>query len=83
MAFNLYFAGSQCKEADELMVKLNCNRLFSQENDRKNISNWQGYKHSRRTQYKGNIFIDLTLCLLMLIALENKKIYIKLVCPIC
>lgn len=35
MAFNLYFAGSQCKEADELMVKLNCNRLFSQENDRK------------------------------------------------
>lgn len=58
MAFNLYFAGSQCKEADELMVKLNCNRLFSQENDRKNISNWQNYKHSRRTQYKGNIFID-------------------------
>ena len=58
MAFNLYFAGSQCKEADELMVKLNCNRLFSQENDRKNIQNWQGYKHSRRTQYKGNIFID-------------------------
>lgn len=49
MAFNLYFAGSQCKEADELMVKLNCNRLFSQENDRKNISNWQNYKHSRRT----------------------------------
>ena len=58
MAFNLYFAGSQCKEADELMVKLNCNRLFSQENDRKNISKWQGYKNSRRTQYKGNIFID-------------------------
>lgn len=58
MAFNLYFAGSQCKEADELMVKLNCNRLFSQENDRKNISNWQNYKHSRRTQYKGNILID-------------------------
>ena len=58
MAFNLYFAGSQCKEVDELMVKLNCNRLFSQENDRKNIQNWQGYKHSRRTQYKGNIFID-------------------------
>lgn len=27
---------------------------------------------------EGNIFIDLTLCLLMLIALENKKIYIKL-----
>lgn len=58
MAFNLYFAGSQYKEADELMVKLNCNRLFSQENDRKNISNWQNYKHSRRTQYKGNILID-------------------------
>lgn len=58
MAFDLYFAGSQCREADELMVKLNCNRLFSQENDRKNISNWQKYKHSRRTQYKGNIFID-------------------------
>ena len=58
MAFNLYFAGSQCKEADELMVKLNCNRLYSQENDRKNISKWRGYKHSRRTQYKGNIFID-------------------------
>lgn len=58
MAFSLYFAGSQCREADELMVKLNCNRLFSQENDRKNISNWQKYKHSRRTQYKGNIFID-------------------------
>lgn len=58
MAFDLYFAGSQCKEADELMIKLNCNRLFSQENDRKNISNWQNYKHSRRTQYEGNIFID-------------------------
>ena len=40
------------------MIKLNCNRLFSQENDRKNISKWQGYKNSRRTQYKGNIFID-------------------------
>ena len=59
MAFNLYFADSQCKEADELMIKLNCNRLFSQENDRKNISNWQNYKHSRRTQYKGNILIAL------------------------
>lgn len=58
MGFDLYFAGSQCKEADELMVKLNCNRLFSQENDRKNIKNWRGYKHSRRTQYQGNIFID-------------------------
>lgn len=58
MAFNLYFAGSQCKEADELMVRFNCNRLFSQENDRKNISNWQKYNHSRRTQYKGNLFID-------------------------
>lgn len=59
MAFNLYFAGSQCKEVDELMVKLNCNRLLSQENDRKHISNWQNYKHSRRTQYNctdGNQF---------------------------
>lgn len=44
MSFDLYFAGSQCKEADELMVNLGCNRLFSQENDRKNISNWQKYK---------------------------------------
>lgn len=58
MSFDLYFAGSQCKEADELMVNLGCNRLFSQENDRKNISTWQKYKNSRRHQYKGKIFID-------------------------
>lgn len=58
MSFDLYFAGSGFKEADELMVNLGCNRLFSQENDRKNISNWQKYKNSRRHQYKGKIFID-------------------------
>lgn len=56
--FDLYFAGSQCKEADQLLVSLNCNRLFSQENDRTNIAHWCRYKSSRRHKYSGKMFID-------------------------
>ena len=56
--FDLYFAGSQCKEANQLLVSLNCNRLFSQENDRTDIARWCNYKSSRRHKYSGKMFID-------------------------
>jgi hypothetical protein len=58
MAFNLYFAGVQCEEADQLLMHLNCNRLFSQENDRAGIAKWCRYKNSRRCNYQGKLFID-------------------------
>lgn len=38
--FDLYFAGTRCKECEEYMLAHKCNRLQSQLNDRKNIRNW-------------------------------------------
>lgn len=38
--FDLYFAGSQCKECEDYMILHLCNRLQSQLNDRKNIKKW-------------------------------------------
>ena len=38
--FDLYFAGSQCKECEEWILEHKGNRLQSQLNDRKNIAVW-------------------------------------------
>lgn len=38
--FDLYFAGTQCKECEEWMLEHKGNRLQSQLNDRKNIAVW-------------------------------------------
>ena len=56
MAFNLYFAGESTKLSNELLLKLNCNRLYSQKNDRKSIQRWvDGRKECGSTGY---LFID-------------------------
>lgn len=51
MAFNLYFAGAD-PNADALMQKLNCKRLFSQLNERNRILKWQAQG------YAESLFID-------------------------
>ena len=40
LGFDLYFAGTQCKECEDWMLSHKSNRLQSQLNDRKNISVW-------------------------------------------
>lgn len=52
MAFNLYFAGSRTKEIDDWLSANNCNRLFSQLNDRRAIKDWCEYES------KSKLFID-------------------------
>ena len=52
MGFDLYFAGSRNKEIDDWLAANNCNRLFSQFNDRKAIAEWQALNGS------GKLFID-------------------------
>lgn len=37
MGFNLYFAGSQCKQAEQMIKDLNCHRLLSYVNDKKHV----------------------------------------------
>lgn len=55
MAYDFYFAGSQCPEADELIVKLNANRLLSYVNDRNQISRYFNHK---KNGWKGKLIID-------------------------
>lgn len=52
MSFNLYFAGSQNKLAEEYLRSTGCNRLCSQLLDRVVINNWIENKAS------GHLFID-------------------------
>lgn len=57
MAFNLYFAGSQCPEADIYLKNHNANRLASQLNDRSLISSWS--EHLRTNpESTSHLFID-------------------------
>lgn len=53
--FDFYFAGTQCKEADDLIVKLNANRLLSYLNDKKTILD---YFNNKRSGWKGKLMID-------------------------
>lgn len=55
MAFDFYFAGSQCKEADDVICNLNANVLKSYINDRKSIQDWINRK---RNGWKGKLMID-------------------------
>lgn len=53
MPFDLYFAGSENKEADDYIAHINANRLYSQLNDRKSIDNW-----NKRLPINSKLFID-------------------------
>ena len=55
MAFDFYFAGTQCDEADEVMVSLNANVLKSYVNDQKSIQKWFERK---KNGWKGKLMID-------------------------
>ena len=55
MAFDFYFAGTQCQEADDLMVSFNANVLKSYVNDKRSIQKWFGHK---RNGWKGKLMID-------------------------
>lgn len=55
MAFDFYFAGTQCKEADDVICNLNANVLKSYINDRKSIQDWFNRK---RNGWKGKLMID-------------------------
>lgn len=55
MAFDFYFAGSQCEEATQVMIKLNANVLKSYINEQKQISEWFDRKDKGWT---GKLLID-------------------------
>ena len=55
MAFDFYFAGTQCVEADEMICKLNGNVLKSFVNDKKDIQKWFERK---RNGWTGKLMID-------------------------
>lgn len=55
MAFDFYFAGSQCEEANQVMITLGANVLKSYVNDRKSIQEW--FKH-KQEGWKGKLLID-------------------------
>ena len=55
MAFDFYFAGTQCEEAEKIMVELNANVLKSYLNDKNNIPRWFEAKHNG---WKGKLLID-------------------------
>lgn len=55
MAFDFYFAGTQCEEANEVMKSLNANVLKSYLNDQKSIPIWFENKHNGWT---GKLMID-------------------------
>lgn len=55
MAFDFYFAGTQCEEANLLLKELNANVLKSYVNDKKEILKWFEYK---RQGWKGKLMID-------------------------
>jgi len=55
MAFDFYFAGSQCEETTNLLYELNANVLKSYVNDMKEINEWFKRKQSGWT---GKLLID-------------------------
>ena len=55
MAFDFYFAGTQCKEADYLIRDLNANVLKSYVNDKTSIKEWFEYK---KQGWTGKLMID-------------------------
>lgn len=55
MAFDFYFAGSQCKASDDTIVQLNANVLKSFVNDIKQLPKWFERK---RNGWKGKLMID-------------------------
>lgn len=55
MAFDFYFAGTQCQQADATIQELNANVLKSYVNDRKEILKWFERK---KNGWKGKLMID-------------------------
>lgn len=55
MTFDFYFAGDQCAEANDMIVKLNANRLLSYVNDKKTIQKYFEYK---KCGWVGKLIID-------------------------
>lgn len=56
MSIDLYFAGAYNKEIENIIIDNNYNKLLSNANDKKMISEYIEYKKSGR--YKGKLFID-------------------------
>jgi hypothetical protein len=54
MSFNLYFAGSQCKEVEEHLIKKQCNRLCSQIGERNLITQYS----ELLPEVKPTLFVD-------------------------
>jgi len=54
---DLYFAGSSIEIAEQEIKRLECNRLFSNLNDRNDIMEWVEFLR-KNPQYKGKFFID-------------------------
>lgn len=55
MAFHLYFAGQQCKEAEDYMIERGCCRLFSQLNEKASIRYYESLEPERK---KPEMLID-------------------------
>lgn len=55
MAFDFYFAGTQCEEANIILKNLNAHVLKSYVNDKKEILKWFEYK---RQGWQGKLLID-------------------------
>lgn len=55
MAFDFFFAGTQCQESTDLLCKLNANVLKSYMNDRKELDKWF---ENRRKGWTGKLFVD-------------------------
>ena len=55
MSFDLYFAGANNSATDDYFISNNCNRLFSQLNDRKLI---QRYVQAKKDGWTGKLMID-------------------------
>lgn len=57
MAFDIYFAGSQNKLAEDYMMNNGCNRLLSYYSDKSIIRSWVDFKKSTQNA-KNKLFID-------------------------
>lgn len=57
MSIDLYFAGSSMKEADELILSKNYNRLFSYLNDKSNVQYYIKFMKDK-CEKKIKLFID-------------------------
>lgn len=55
MAFDFYFAGTQCSESTQLLIDINANVLKSYANDKKELLTWF---EAKKNGWKGKLLID-------------------------